>query len=146
MGRLENFQSLYLSWCAFRQIEITGEDERIPRGCSYLESPAPKPSSFAYLDSFHSLKDVSISGCHKLTDLTPLIYHAPYLEMLHIENCSSLKEVIVNNIEDSGVTNNRLFLCLKYLRLQLITYKFGENLQESLAFSFSHGDQSSLLP
>lgn len=113
LGRLE---SLRLVNCKVGQIEIN-EHEGSMRRYSQTESRAPKPSSLRSPNSFRSLVDVDIHGCHELVEVTSLIYCSPLLKTLRIFGCDSLKEVIVGDVENIEETNSELFPCLAYLEL-----------------------------
>ncbi|XP_031373267.1 probable disease resistance protein At5g63020 isoform X2 [Punica granatum] len=101
--------------------EYEGSYESPGRYSSNVESHAPKPASFASRDSFQGLRYVTIRRCKDLENVTSLIYHAPFLENLHIEGCGSMKELIVEDIEDNHVTSNRVFPWLASLRLDYLT-------------------------
>ncbi|OWM82921.1 probable disease resistance protein At5g63020 [Punica granatum] len=134
LGR--NLQFLNLFNCRIGQIHISGDDEGSQgshAGYPYSESDAPKPSRFASRDGFYSLRDVTISGCGELQDVTSLIYHAPNLESLRISHCQSMSEVIACDIEETDTTNNSIFQCLTFLQLSFL-YRLESICMRALPF------------
>lgn len=112
-------QSLVIRYCLIVKIDINDEFDRAEvsqgRRSSYGESLAAihlevsRPCS-----TFRGLVDVDIDSCRWLKDVTSLIYHAPLLESLSIRNCRSLKEVIVDDVEDGHSTKSILFPSPEY--------------------------------
>ncbi|OWM80016.1 hypothetical protein CDL15_Pgr009994 [Punica granatum] len=119
LKRMEHLRYLGLLDCTIGEISMVEGD---PYGCGGetgrgdgSEFPHPLPSCYPEPTStstsscpesqgcFRSLERLTISSCSKLTDVTILIYHAPILTSLKIDNCPSIRELISGDIEDSHV-------------------------------------------
>ncbi|OWM80008.1 hypothetical protein CDL15_Pgr009986 [Punica granatum] len=134
LRRMEHLRFLGIYYCQFEEISVVkgesygcvGETGRSD-GSGSPPPPHTLPSSYypeltstsSCLESqncFRSLKTIFIMNCGRLKEVTAVIYHAPSLTDLSILYCSSMRELISGDVEDSHV--DRTLSCLIWLYLR----------------------------
>ncbi|XP_062105381.1 probable disease resistance protein At5g63020 [Humulus lupulus] len=88
--RMERLEKLYLLKCSrLEELKIDWEWKRREECSSHVPSPPQCPTN----DLFPSLRDVYVSFCPNLKELTVLAF-APNLQVLTVINCPALEEII----------------------------------------------------
>ncbi|KAE8721203.1 putative Disease resistance protein family [Hibiscus syriacus] len=143
MSALQSFLSHHLFRCSTEALEFTFQEtnmfnvlclehmERLEmldiRGCGNMEEMKMEKlhtrgsPSTNYTSRFHTLREVRISSCYKLKDVTWL-FLAPNLRYLWIWHCSEMEEILSEGrlrdvADDVGIPYPTPFLNLLYLRL-----------------------------
>ncbi|PKI64825.1 hypothetical protein CRG98_014821 [Punica granatum] len=113
LRRMEHLNHAEISMCS-REYGCGETGRRDGSFLAYDYIPGPTSSEESQ-DCFRNLKKIDICSCHQLRDMSLLIYHAPRLANLTIEDCSAMRELIGPNVDDFHVDG--IFSCLFELHL-----------------------------
>ncbi|XP_031371755.1 disease resistance protein SUMM2-like isoform X2 [Punica granatum] len=117
---MEHLNHLSVYRCAYDEISIcsteygsseTGSSDGSLLAHDYIPGPTSSEES---QDCFRNLKKIDIKGCPFLRDMSLLIYHAPNLANLTIEDCPAMQELIGWKV---GFCVEGIFSCIIELHL-----------------------------